>query len=699
MRRLRTILQSRYLWKVVTFFCLIYAFFMICFYPFKSHYSEKTQEIIGSITKYKIDGDLLTVHLKEKETVIIYYYFKTEKEKLFYEQELKLGDQLKVKGIFQKPTKNTIPNLFNYQKYLMYHKIFYVVTASTIQKMQNNTSIFYHVKNLVIKRTNQIDATGYLRTFILGDKSILDPKTINTYQKNGITHLFSISGMHVSLLVGIILFFLNKISYHNFYKYSIVILLLLFYLFLTDCSASIFRTTIMFILAAVSKCLNLKIKKMDIMFLTLAIAILINPFILCDIGFQFSYFISFTLVLLYSKINQMKNKFIKTLYISYICFLVSFPICVYHFSQVNFLSIFLNIIMIPFVSMIVFPMTFVTFLFPICYPVYSTIIFVLEKVNIMVGQIKCFEMILMRPSIIIILGYYFVIGLTLFNKKFLLVLGSLIMIHRIFPLVDYNFIFTMLDVGQGDCLLIQLPKNAGTILVDTGGIIQKEKEIWQERKSDFGIISNKIIHYLKSLGIYNIDYLVITHGDYDYMGEAINLVSQFKVGKVIFNCGEYNELEKELIKVLDKKKIKYYSCVKKLNIDKYQLQFLNTKVYDDENENSNVIYFNYNNYKFLFMGDAGTIKEKDILEKYNIKDIDFLKVGHHGSSTSSSKEFIERINPKYSFISVGKNNRYGHPKDSVLDTLSNSKIYRTDIDGSIEIKLSKNDYNVSTCPP
>ena len=99
------------------------------------------------------------------------------------------------------------------------------------------------------------------------------------------------------------------------------------------------------------------------------------------------------------------------------------------------------------------------------------------------------------------------------------------------------------------------------------------------------------------------------------------------------------------------------------------------------------------------MGDAGTEKEKDILEKYDLKDIDFIKIGHHGSNTSSSKYFIDKISPKYSIISVSKNNRYGHPKDSVLEILKNSKIYRTDITGSIEIKLNKDGYKISTCPP
>jgi competence protein ComEC len=189
------------------------------------------------------------------------------------------------------------------------------------------------------------------------------------------------------------------------------------------------------------------------------------------------------------------------------------------------------------------------------------------------------------------------------------------------------------------------------------------------------------------------------HGDYDHMGEAINLVENFKVEKVIFNCGPYNDLENELIEVLDKKKIKYYSYIKELNVDNNKLHFLQTKEYDNENENSNVIYTKLNGYRFMFMGDAGVEKEKDILEKYNVSKIDVLKIGHHGSKTSSDKNFIDEMNPKYSVISVGKNNRYGHPNKEVLNNLDNSKIYRTDRDGSIMFKIKNNKLKLKACSP
>ena len=291
-------------------------------------------------------------------------------------------------------------------------------------------------------------------------------------------------------------------------------------------------------------------------------------------------------------------------------------------------------------------------------------------------------------NIFLIIIYYIIFIYILKRKKKLIYKIIIIIISLIFLINNGRIVnneVSILDVGQGDSSLIRL-KNKN-ILIDTGGNI------------NYDISKNILIPYFKSVGIKKIDYLVLTHGDYDHMGEAINLVENFKVEKVIFNCGLYNDLENELIEVLDKKKIKYYSCIKELNIDNNKLYFLQTKEYDNENDNSNVIYSELNVYKFMFMGDASVTTEKEIMNKYNLPDIDVLKVGHHGSKTSSSKEFINVINPKYSIISVGKNNRYGHPNKEVLENLENSKIYRTDLDGSIMFKIKNNELKIETCSP
>lgn len=253
-------------------------------------------------------------------------------------------------------------------------------------------------------------------------------------------------------------------------------------------------------------------------------------------------------------------------------------------------------------------------------------------------------------------------------------------------------------MGQGDSAILIYPNKSKVVMLDTGGKLNYSKYEWMISSKKYNI-SDNVIKFLKSKGITKINYLILTHGDYDHIGEAINLVIKFKVEKVIFNCGSYNDLEKELIKALDKKNIKYYSCIKELNVDNNKLYFLQTKEYDNENDNSNVIYTKMNGYKFMFMADAGIEKEKDILGEYDISDIDVLKVGHHGSKTSSSRTFIDEINPKYSIISVGKNNRYGHPNKEVLNTLKNSKIYRTDQNGSIMFKIKNNKLKIETCNP
>ena len=691
--------MSRYIIKILTIIFIIYSIILTNFYPFKSKYSSDTTEVIGIVTKYKIDGDKVTINLKAKEKLIINYYLKDEHKKSYYIKKLKLGDKIKIEGIFYKATNNTIPNLFNYQTYLYQNKIYYQVSADNITKIKNNTSIFYHLKNKIIKRIESFDKTGYLKTFILGDKSDLNINSLNNYQKNGISHLFSISGMHVSLLIEVIMFVLDKVSYNNKYKYTILDIVLLFYLFLTDVTASILRTTIMTILISIDKCFNLKIKKIDIMLLTLIIAIIVNPFIILQTGFQFSYTISLTLVLLNKKINKIKNKLKRNLYISFVCFLVSFPICIYYYYQANFLSILFNLVVIPIVSIIIFPLSLLTFIFPFLYDIFEYTIIILEYINSCFTNIDFGIIIFSKPSLFLIFIYYILIFSSLYNKKVYIVLLVVMIIHKNYSYLDTSFNLIALDVGQGDSLFLKLPNNKGNILIDTGGIVTYEKETWQKRKTEYSLSNDSIIPYLKSVGINKLDYLIITHGDYDHMGEAINLVNNIKIEKVIFNCGVFNELELDLIKVLDNKKISYYSCIKELNINENKLYFLNNKIYDNENDNSSVIYTKLNNYKFLFMGDAGINVEEDLIEKYNIQNIDVLKVGHHGSKTSSSKKFINEINPKYSIISVGKNNRYRHPNNEVLNNLEDSKIYRTDQNGSIMLKIKNNKLNVETCAP
>ena len=610
-------------------------------------YNLNDKSFTGIVDKIIIKNNKTTIYIKNKETVIASTYKKIN---------IKLGDKIKVYGYFN----NNYINITNY-------KI-----------ISKNKSIYYFIKQSLITSFNK---NPYLHAFILGDKSYLKKGVIRSYQDNGISHLFAISGMHISLLASIINKLIKRFNEYNRFKITSIILII--YLLLVGLSPSILRGVLFYLLFSINNIYYFYIKKINLCLLIISIALLINPNYVFNIGFIYSYSISIALIIFS---NYLKgNYFISLLKVSLIASLVSLPITLYNFYQINLLSIIYNLFFVPFISIIIFPFTLIVLIIKPLEPIYNLLINLLEEISLFLNNINIFKITFMKLNIFIYIVYFIIVFLFLFRvkKEYLYILSILLIIHLILPNFSNNYVY-FLDIGQGDSSIIH--RDNRNIMIDTGG-------------NNNGLFYNTINPELKRLGIRKLDYLVLTHGDFDHMGEAINLVNNFKVEKVIFNCGEYNDLEQELIKVLDKKRIKYYSCIKELNVDDNKLYFLQTKEYDNENDNSNVIYTELKGYKFMFMGDAGIEKEKDILDKYNLLDIDVLKVGHHGSKTSSSKEFIDDLKPKYSIISVGKNNRYGHPNKEVINNLEDSKIYRTDEDGSIMFKIKNNRLKIETCSP
>ena len=169
------------------------------------------------------------------------------------------------------------------------------MNANKISIMEKNSGLLFYFKNLVMDRINSISKSKvYIMTFILGDKSFIDNEVKESYQDNGISHLFAVSGMHISLFAGIMLFFLKRVSYNNYFNYGMVCLFLLFYLFLAGFPASLLRASVMFILFSINKVFNLKISNLNILFIVIITILFIDPFYLFDIGFQFSYLISGT---------------------------------------------------------------------------------------------------------------------------------------------------------------------------------------------------------------------------------------------------------------------------------------------------------------------------------------------------------------------------------------------------------------------
>lgn len=666
MKKLRHILQSKHLIKIITIIIFIITLLYTNYYPFKSKYTKDDKEFIGIVTKYEVKEDKITIEIKAKEKLLITYKYQ---DKEF--NNLSYGDKIKVKGTLITPSKNTNQNTFNYQKYLYYKKIYYLVEATSINKIANNHNYLYTIKNTLYQKIDKLKSSNYIKTLLFCDNT-LSKEIKESYRINGISHLFSVSGMHINFFVSIIYLYLNKITYNKRIKYLITNIFIITYLILFP-SSSLLRSAVMSILYSINYLLKLKIKKIDILLLTLGVSLLINPFIIYDLGYIYSYTITFFLVLSSSTLKK-KNKINKIIYISLLSFLVSIPITIYNSYEINIISILLNIILVPIISIIILPLTILTYIFPILDSILYLFANTLETISLFISKINITKIIFPKPSLLIIVLYYIIFLLSYQNKKYFYLNIILLIIIYISPYLNSNFEVVMFEVGEADCHLIKYPYNKNTILIDTG-------------KNEYKI-KNEVIPYLKSIGIKKIDYLIITHGDEDHIGGSITLINNFQVKNVILNKGTFTDLEKELIKNLNKKKIPYQININKINLSNHTIYLLNNTKYNNENDNSIITYFTYQKYKFLYMGDASINTEDNLLENYNLNNISILKVGHHGSNTSSSKDFISQINPSISLISVGENNIYHHPNKEVTNNLSKSRIYRTDINNMVKLTIN-----------
>lgn len=239
-----------------------------------------------------------------------------------------------------------------------------------------------------------------------------------------------------------------------------------------------------------------------------------------------------------------------------------------------------------------------------------------------------------------------------------------------------------IDVGQGDSCFIELP-NGDTMLIDGG-------------QAKYGVT---VSNYISSLGYNNIDFLIATHGDADHIGSLPKIFEDFEVEScytsyVPSKTQTYNRflesVENEGIELSTPFSGEY--LIDEQNFDVKVMGPSKNARQSDTNDASVVLLISFYDYDFLFTGDAPS----NILESYNIGDIEVLKASHHGSKTGVSKELINELSPEYSVISVAAKNRYNHPNGETLELLKNSKIYKTSEFGNITAVCDKNSLEFTT---
>ena len=449
---------------------------------------SKDMNISAIVTKIKKDKEKTVIDVRRGKKYRI----------TFYKQiNVNLGDKVLISGKFNTPKSNTVFNTFNYRKYLLSKKIILVSNEASITIKHKNKNPFYSFKTSIKNHIEKYKSKAYLKAFIMGDTSLIEEDIMSNYKMLGINHLFAISGMHVSVFV----FLINKLLKKYKAKDIIIILFLLLFLFITDYSESLLRCSTFFIISYLNKVLKLNIKNIYLILISAFFLLLINPYLIYSIGFLFSVIITF-FILASSNLLKDKPYFKKLFIMSLICFLASVPILSFCFYKINLLTIVFNMIFIPLVSYLIFPLGLITFfLYPLD-NIYMFFINLLEGLSSFFQNINFLSFVIAKPNIFVILIYYIILFLSIKrNRKLLIIYFIVLLININIKYFIRDASVTFLDVGQGDSSVIILPFGK-TILIDTGGLYL----------SRYNISKNKTVPYLNSLGISEIDLLILTHG-------------------------------------------------------------------------------------------------------------------------------------------------------------------------------------------
>lgn len=660
------------------------------------------------------------------------------KNKKFYlytkkSEKLKYGDLIEINGEYSIPSKARNYKGFDYREYLKTKKIYGSIKInSNVKIIENNklNPIFLisnRIRNYIIEKSKILlpeETSGLLVGILIGEKSEITEEIIQNFKISNLSHMLSVSGAHTSYIILGITFILTKSKTPKKWIYLITIFILMLFMLITNFTSSVIRACISSIIILSANLIYRKADTWNSIAISLLVILIINPYTICEIGFQLSYLGTIGIIIFNKKVedyfNKIKinNKISKLLSITVSAQIMIMPIMAYKFNTISLTFFISNILASPLLG-INLVLGFITIFISLIWFNLAkklaillnlglkSLVFISEftsKIplsNILIKTPYIFTIILIY-CVVLILNYIYSIynsnkNLRLFQKKFLKklnkknlkktvsVLTILIIICNIgtfaYSKTPKNLKIYFIDVGQGDSCLIITPKNK-TILIDGG---EGEPEV--------------LLSYLLDRRIRSIDYIMISHFDSDHCNGLIEVIQNLKVkniliSKQVYYCDEY----KNIAQIINAKKIKvtFVKQCDSLNIEKgVKLEVLYPSrelEYDDLNNNSIVAKLNYNKFSILFTGDIEK-SEENLLSKYKDGELrsDILKIAHHGSKTSSSQAFLEAVKPKIALIGVGQNNKFGHPNADVLKRLQNinCKIYRTDKNGEINIFVDK----------
>ena len=650
----------------------------------------------------KVNGDFLqaTVKTKRKQKLQLQYTLKSQKEKQLW-QNLERTPQVKIEGKTEKIAENGNFYPFEYGDYLDRQGICGLLKAQTLKVISTKFSAWgfvHHYLLKVIKKCPQ-ELHSFLRLFILGENHF-ETDILQVYRALGIVHLLSISGLHLLFFKRFLQQLLLRLQITHETTDSLLIAFFIGYGFLTQWPVSIFRASWQLILRMLAKRTGHYLSRLSAWSYTLLFCLFLFPYRIFSVGFQLSFLVSFLLIVM-SEWQWLKelSSFKQATVMSLFCSLVSAPILSYHFFEFSYFTLVANSIFVPIFSYIIFPMTLVLFGIAFISPTFLNFLSVPA-----VKFAAWFHQVLNVTSKLN--AWTFVTGrlpLFIYFLLFVLILSMLQSVEQgkwpklramlaITILLSYQQwnpwgVVGMIDVGQGDAFFIKTPFKRSVTLIDTGGRLQIPKEAWQISHKQVAWSQKNVIPALKAQGISTIDRLVLTHPDVDHVGELAEIAKALKIKELILT--ETALKDQWLQQTLNQIPYQKIQTVKAGDTLANQLPHLHVihpqQKQADKNEDSIVIWTKIGGLRWLFTGDAGLSSENEWLTRYPKLKVDILKVGHHGSKHSTSKELLAQIEASMAWISVGRNNRYQHPTSEVLERLEQAKVkvYRTDQQGAV----------------
>lgn len=696
--------------------CLaLLVFLLLAFLPARLFYeprrvTEKCDvQVTGSVSRQIQKDDKTQIYLKTCQVWNEKLSFETEKLLIYLSDttEYAVGTDLSLSGTIYPMEEPTNPGQFNSKLYYQGKGIAYSVYAEHVEVMGVHPSPVRQTLLRIKKRIGQVYEQVYseqnsslLRAMVLGEKEELDAEVKELYQKNGISHLLAISGLHISLVGMGIYRFLRKLTGSYAFAGIPSVLFLCAYGWMTGASVSTVRASAMCGLAILADLTGRTYDMLTAIGVSALVLMITNPLSVRQSGFLLSFgaVLGIALIQPLWALYRKKMSWVgSSLSVSVSVFFVTFPLLLRFFFTYPLYSTFLNLMAIPFMSILMMCGILCGLIGLFCLPAAGIVgipcSFILSLYEwagkgclTLPGAVQTIG----NPSGWKLICYYTVLCIALFSlygekrrKKYwrkqepfhprkriavvcmgMMLTVSLLLCFRVHKGLE----ITMLDVGQGDSIFFQ-SHSGTTFLYDGGSTSEKNVGIY------------RILPFLQSKGVGMLDYVLISHMDQDHMNGIQELLEEskeagsIKIGHAVLpDVAEKDEayLKMEDLFLDAKVPIIYMGTGDRLAGERLTFTCLHpsaTDWSDDRNDLSMVLLAEYGEFQMLLTGDIGKLTEKELVSSGLLTQVEVLKTAHHGSKHSSTEEFLSQVRPTVSLISCSAENRYGHPGEETLKRL------------------------------